>query len=174
MSRAPAGGRTVVIPRPVDYFEIGVFATCLISGVTTLIRYQDLAAASVKLYPWGAGVVFLIALVAGGATGLISYAFKTIMGPKLELAGLTLLVAFCLAYTVWTPIAVGMRGINLILFMGVLIWIPGLFTRNRLKRYIRDLESIEGKHSLGGRESEGSATNASTMGNRRVRRRRDR
>lgn len=165
--------QTVVIPRPVDYFEIGAFAICALYGVLTLPWYQQLAATSLKAYPGGGGIIFLVLLVAGGATGLISYRFKTIKGPKLELAGLTLLVVLCIAYTVWTPIAVGVRGIGLILFMGVLIAIPGFFTRKRLIRYIHQLESIESSQGLGGEESGASAKDTAGMGDRIFRRRRN-
>lgn len=173
MARAHDNRLTVVISRPVDYFEVGVFAICFIYGVLALARW-DLAAMSLKLFPWSGGVVFLSALVAGGATGLISYGFKTIMGPRLELAGLTLLVSFCLAYTVWTPIVLGERGIGLVLFMGLLIWIPGLFERKRLKKYITRLESIEGNSTTSQKESGKRAADTSPMGHRNPGHRRNR
>jgi hypothetical protein len=50
---------------------------------------------------------FETALVVSGATGLVSFAFKMIKGPKLELAGLTLPVVPCLAYSSWASFAVG-------------------------------------------------------------------
>lgn len=170
----PQPVRTVVIPRPVDYFEVGAFTVCAIYGIVTLIRYQDLAAASVKIYPGVGGLVFLALLVVGGATGLISYVIKTIMGPKLELAGLTLLVILCLAYSLWTPFSVGARGIGLLLFMGILIGIPGFFTRRRLIRYIKELESIENPDPMGGKGSGTSDSNNSPMGSSSIWRRRNR
>lgn len=164
---------TVVITRPIDYFEVGVFVICVLYGVITLSRYQELASNAVKLYPWPGGVIFLTALVVGGATGLISFTFKTIKGPKLELAGLTLLVVFCLAYSLWASFAVGARGVGLLLWMGILIAGPGYFTRRRLARYIHRLESIESDDSrLGGKESGSHAKDNHGVDHRRFRRRR--
>lgn len=159
-----------VIARRVDYFEVGVFGICALYGTITLTSFQELAATSVKMYPGIGGVAFLAMLVVGGATGLISYAFKTIIGPKLELAGLTLLVLLCIAYSLWTPFSVGLRGIGLLLFMGVLIAIPGFFTCRRLSRYIDEVEAIEHYHRMGGEESENDA-DSDAMGSRRGRRR---
>jgi hypothetical protein len=163
---------TVVITRPVDYFEIGVFVICVLYGVITLTRYQELASNAVKLYPGVGGVIFLVVLVVGGATGLVSFAFKTIKGPKLELAGLTLLVVFCLAYSLWASITVGARGIGLLLWMGILIAGPGYLTRRRLARYIHRLESIENDSRLGGKENGSHAKDDHGVDHRRFRRRR--
>lgn len=165
--------KTMVIPRPVDYFEVGVFGVCALYGVITLVRYQDLAATSVKMYPGYGGIVFLALLVAGGATGLVSFTIKTIMGPKLELAGLTLLVVLCIAYSLWTPFSVGTRGIGLLLFMGILIAIPGYFTRRRLARYIDEVEALQTNRRMGGEES-GNRDTDHAMDSRHTRRRRRR
>lgn len=172
MARTPDDRRPMVITRQIDYFEIGVFGICALYGVITLARYQDLAATSVKMYPGMGGVIFLGGLVAGGATGLVSYAFKTIIGPKLEVAGLTLLVVLCLTYSLWTPFSVGLRGIGLLLFMGILIAIPGFFTRRRILRYIQRVELIEKDHSLlGVEENESHAEGNNGMDHRRFWRR---
>jgi hypothetical protein len=145
MSRKPNSELTVI--RVIDYFEVGSFAICTLYGLIALVRYDQVAAASVKMYPGAGGVIFLAMLTLGGATGLFSYGFHTITGLKLELAGLTLLIPLCIAYAVWTPFSVGIpRGLGLILFMGVLIGIPGFFTRRRLKRYIANLESTQRRH----------------------------
>lgn len=170
MSNAPTPSDRVVIPRRVDYFEVGVFGVCCLYGAITMARYQDLAATSVKMYPGVGGMVFLVMLAVGGLTGLISFGFKTIMGPKLELASLTLLVLLCIAYSLWTPFSVGMRGIGLLLFMGILIAVPGYFTSRRLSEYIRNLEAIERGQQLGGRESGISDDASNAMDSRRSRR----
>jgi len=162
--------KVMVISRPVDYFEVGAFGICAFYGVIALSKYQELAATSIKMYPGAGGVIFLFLLIVGGATGLVSFAFKTITGPRVELAGLTLLVILCLAYSVWTPFSVGVRGIGLLLFMGILIGIPGIFTRRRLIRYINRLESIEGHSRLGEREGNARATDTHAMGHRVFRR----
>ena len=143
MAQIPGINDPVVIPRRIDYFEVGVFSICAAYGIMALASYSTLAATAIRMYPGWGGRLFLALLVAGGATGLISYAFKTIMGPRLELAGLTLLVLLCIAYSLWTPFSVGLRGIGLLLFMGVLIAIPGYFTCRRIRRDIGALEAIE-------------------------------
>lgn len=147
MSDTPRKVEPVVIPRPVDYFELGVFVFCVLYGAISLAQYSQVAATSVKLYPGWGGVAFLALLVAGGATGLVSYLFKTIKGPRLELAGLTLLVLLCIAYALWTPFSVGLRGIGLMLSMTTLIAVPGYCTVRRLRKYISDVEAIARNHS---------------------------
>jgi hypothetical protein len=149
----------IVIPRRVDYFEVGIFAYASLYGVVSIVNYGELAARSVRVYPGIGGVVFLALLAVGGLTGLISFAYKTITGPKLELASLTLLVVLCIAYSLWTPFSVGWQGIGLILSMALLIAGPGYFACKRLAKYIHELEDIQDKHRMGGEESGTSDTN---------------
>lgn len=144
----------IPIPRHIDYFEVGAFAICALYGVITLIRYDHLGTASaLKLYPWGGGIVYLGMLIIGGITGLVGHVLRSLMGLKLELAGLTLLVLLCLAYTLWTPFSVGWAGIGLVLFMGILIAVPGFFARRRLAKYIDKVEAIQRDRETGGEES---------------------
>ncbi len=135
-------GRKLAVVRTIDHFEVGAFALCALYGTIALVRYNDVAATSVKMYPGLGGMIFLALLAIGGGTGLFSFTLRTIRGLQLELASLTLLVPLCLAYVVWTPFSVGLRGLGLVLFMGVLIGLPGFFTRRRLKKYIENLEEL--------------------------------
>lgn len=169
MAQIPRKSNPVVIPRRIDYFEVGVFSICALYGIIALSSYSTLAATAIRMYPGWGGRLFLALLIAGGATGLISYAFKTIMGPRLELAGLTLLVLLCIAYSLWTPFSVGLRGIGLLLFMGVLIAIPGFFTCRRIGRDIGELEAIEEQGMTVDREG-GSSAIIHAVGGRRTRR----
>lgn len=153
MSDNPETRHRVVIPRRVDYFEVGVFGFASLYGTITFLNYSHLASRSTQLYPGVGGKAFLVMLAVGGITGLVSFAFKTIMGPKLELASLTLLVLLCIAYTLWTPFSVGIQGIGLLLSLALLIAVPGYFTRRRLVRYVHELEAIEKDHATGGEES---------------------
>lgn len=163
----------IPIPRHVDYFEVGVFAICALYGVITLIRYDQLAAASsLKQYPGWGGIIYLVLLTVGGLTGLAGHTLRSLMGLKLELAGLTLLVMLCLAYTLWTPLSVGWAGIGLVLFMGILVAVPGYFARRRLAKYIDKVEAIQQFRAMGGEESGDLATNSNAMGSRRHWRRR--
>jgi hypothetical protein len=157
MLPVPEQQKPVVIPRRIDYFELGVFSFATLYGVITLVNYSSLAARSVQVYPGVGGKVFLIMLAVGGCTGLVSFAFRSLMGLKLELASLTLLVCLCLAYTLWTPFSVGVQGIGLLLSLAVLIGIPGYFTRRRLLNLIHYVEGIARDQHMGGRESEARA-----------------
>lgn len=171
MSESPAVDQPVVIPRRVDYFEVGVFAYSSLYGVVTLVNYTDLASRAVKIYPGIGGVVFLALLVVGGVTGLASFAYKTVTGPKLELASLTLLVILCITYGLWSLVSIGTQGVGLLLSMTLLIAFPGAFARKRLAKYVRDLEAIVKKQRMGGRESEtGDAVDAVDSSNFRGRR----
>jgi hypothetical protein len=144
----------IPIPRHIDYFEVGAFAICTLYGVITLIRYDQLSMASpLKQYPGWGGIIYLALLTVGGATGLAGHALRSLIGLKLELAGLTLLVLLCLAYTLWTPFSVGWAGTGLLLFMGMLVTVPGFFARRRLSRYIDKVEAIQRDRQMGGEES---------------------
>lgn len=156
----------IPIPRHVDYFEVGVFAICALYGTVTMIRYDQLASISLKAYPGWGGMIYLALLTTGGITGLAGHTLKSLMGLKLELAGLTLLVLLCLAYTVWTPFSAGLRGFGLLLFMGILIAVPGYFTRRRLAKYIDKVEAIQRDRQLGGEESGSIVSNSDSMGGR--------
>lgn len=131
----------VVIVRPIDYFEIGVFLYSTAWGVVSLIRF-DLAAMSLRAYPGQGGRIFLVLLIIGGVIGLYSWTVKTINGPRLERAALTFLSLLCLAYVVWTPFSVGVRGISFLLAMAVLIAGPGGFKVRHLSRSIQSMEEI--------------------------------
>lgn len=145
MSQVNQGRVPMVIPRPIDYFEVYVSIFCIIWGGVSLARYSQVAATSVKMYPGWGGVAFLVLLVVGGATVLASFLFKTILGPRLEQAGLTSLVILCLAFGLWTPFSVGARGLGLLLSLVILIAAPGLHTLRRLRKYIRAVEAINDK-----------------------------
>lgn len=136
----------IVIPRPVDYFEVYVSIFCIVWGGVSLARYSQVAATSVKMYPGWGGVAFLVLLVVGGATVLVSFLFKTILGPRLEQAGLTSLVILCLAFGLWTPFSVGARGLGLLLSLVILIAAPAWHTLRRLRKYIKRLEAIDDRH----------------------------
>lgn len=131
----------VVFIRPFDYFEMAVFLYSTAWGVVSLSRY-DLAASSLRAYPGLGGPIFLVLLIIGGVIGLYSWTLKTITGPRLERAALTLLSLLCLAYVVWTPFSVGVRGISFILAMAILIAGPGALKTRRLTREIRRMEEI--------------------------------
>lgn len=131
----------VVIVRPFDYFEIGVFLYATLWGVVSLFRY-DLAASSLRAYPGHGGLIFLALLIIGGVIGLYSWTLKTITGPRLERSALTFLSLLCLAYVVWTPFSVGVRGISFLLAMAILIAGPGGLKARRLTREIRKMEEI--------------------------------
>lgn len=142
----------VVIVRPVDYFEIGVFIYALLWGVVSIVRY-DVAASALRMYPGHGGFLFLCLLILGGVIGLYSWTLKTITGPRLERAALTFLALLCLAYVVWTPFSVGVRGITLLLAMAILIAGPGAFKARRLSREIRKMEELAekaGRQDAGG------------------------
>lgn len=154
----------LIVPRYIEYFEAGVFSMCTIYGLVTLVNYGQLAPTAAKLYPGPGGVIFLALLFIGGLTGLSSYAMKTIMGLKVELASLTLLVTLCVAYSLWTPFSAGTRGVGLLLWMGILIAIPGYLTRRRLAKMIKSLESMITSAQAGEREAEESDTTGDTGG----------
>lgn len=131
----------VVIVRPVDFFEIGVFCYAILWGVFSLIRY-DVATNALRMYPVGGGLIFLSLLVLGGLVGLYSWTLKTITGPRLERAALTFLAFLCLAYVVWTPFSVGVRGMTLLLAMAILIAGPGAFKARRLGHDIKEMQAL--------------------------------
>lgn len=131
----------VVIVRPVDFFEIGVFSYATLWGVVSLTRY-DLATNALRMYPGHGGLVFLCLLVLGGLVGLYSWTMKTITGPRLEQAALTFLAFLCLAYVVWTPFSVGARGMTFLLAMAILIAGPGAFKARRLGHEIKEMQAV--------------------------------
>lgn len=162
----------IPIPRHVDYFEVGAFGVCALYGLITLVRYDQLASIALKAYPSPGGLIYVTLLTAGGVTGLAGHVLKSLTGLRLELAGLTLLVLLCVAYTLWTPFSAGWRGVGLLMFMGILIAVPGFFARRRLAKYIHKVEDIQNERQAGGGESEGRGINSGSdsMGGRTHRR----
>lgn len=134
----------VVIVRPVDYFEIGVFLYAFAWGVVSLVRY-DVAAMALRAYPGQGGRIFLALLILGGGIGLYSWTVKSITGPRLEQAALTFLALLCLAYVVWTPFSVGVRGMTFLLAMAILIAGPGALKARRLTKDIRQMQDLARK-----------------------------
>lgn len=160
----------VTFVRTVEPFRIAVYLFAVLWGSLTILNFGQSANSAIRQYPGMGGWIFLVLLTIGGATSLLSYLMKTVVGLKVEVAGLTLLILLCLAYTVWTPFSVGfLRGLGLQLSMLILIAIPGYFVRRAMVRYISSLEQLEQQHA-GGKESGSNAVNSGRVDRRDYRR----
>jgi hypothetical protein len=132
----------LVIGREIEPFEVAVLTISLMYGLVATFRY-DLAATSVRMYPGYGGRFFLVLLALGGLVGLMGVLNRSRWGMRLEGAGLTLLSILGLAYGLWTPFSVGARGVGLLLFLGVLLFVPSAVLARRLRRYLRRAEEME-------------------------------
>lgn len=140
MSAIPnSARRTIAVPRERNPFELWLMAATLLYGLVCSVAY-DLAATSIRMYPGLGGRLFLVLLVVGSAVTLTGLAMRTANGLRVELAGLTILVGLCLAYIVWAGFSVGLRGVGLVLFMGVAIAGPGIQRGIQLRRKLGDID----------------------------------
>lgn len=133
-------GRVIALPRERSPFQVCVLAVGLLYAIVTTIWYGSLAATSVKMFPAPGGRIFLVLLGLGCGSTLVGLWQRGIQGLQVERAGLWLLVCLCLSYTLWTPFAVGVRGIGLMLWMGILLALPSAIVAVRLGRQIKDAE----------------------------------
>lgn len=136
----------LIIGRETEPFEAAVLAMSLLYGLLGTFKY-DLAATSIRMYPWYGGRIFLVLLALGALVGLMGLLNRSRWGMRLEGAGLSLLSILGLAYAIWTPFSVGTRGFGLILFLGILLFAPSLVLALRLRRYLKRVEALEGKQS---------------------------
>lgn len=130
----------VYAQRTVEPFEVATLAVSLLYGCLGLVLYEQVASRSIKLYPLLGGRVFLALLAVGAATALAGLSRNNLRGLRLERAGLWLLVWLGAAYTVWTPFAVGWRGVGLVLSFGMLLFVPGAVVAWRRGRLIAEVE----------------------------------
>lgn len=140
MSITDSEGHVVALPREREPFQVCALAVSLLYAATSTVAYDRMAATSIKLYPFSGGRVFLALLGVGAATALAGLYNPSLRGLRVEMAGLTLLVFLCASYVLWTPFSVGLRGLGLMLFMGVLIAAPGAIRVRRLREQIRAAE----------------------------------
>jgi hypothetical protein len=130
----------VLAERQVDPFEAGVLVLCLLYGGLGLAWFDRFAGRAVKLYPYIGGRVFLAMLFIGSVTALLGLTRSTVTGLRLERAGLWLLVSLGAGYAVWTPLAVGWSALSVILFFGILLFVPGAVVAWRRGRLIAQVE----------------------------------
>lgn len=136
--RDPEG--RVLAERTIDPFEAGVLVLALIYGGLGLAWFDRFAGRVVKLYPVIGGHAFLALLFLGSLTALLGLVRSTLAGLRLERAGLWLLVSLGGGYAVWTPLAVGWGALSLILFFGIMLFVPGAVVARRRGRLIRQVE----------------------------------
>lgn len=134
------GGQVLALPRDAEPFQVGVLVMCLFYGLIGSMFYEQLAATPIRRYPEPGGRVFLALLALGALTALLGLVRDTLQGLRLERAGLWLLVCLCAAYSIWTPFAVGFRGLPLMMFLGILVTVPGYVLVRRRTRQIRAAE----------------------------------
>lgn len=139
----------VLAERRVDPFEVGVLVLGMLYGGLGLAWFDRFAGRAIQLYPLIGGRVFLAMLFIGSVTALAGLSRGTLRGLRLERAGLWLLVSLGAAYTLWTPVVVGWRGLSLILFFGIMLFVPGAFVAYRRGKLIAEVE-----HVIGGARSE--------------------
>lgn len=135
-------GKVLALPREADPFQVAALSLCLLYGTLASAFYDELSATSVRLYPGIGGRVFLAGLILGSLTALAGIRIKNLRGMRLERSGLLLLVTLCGLYTVWTPFSVGWRGLGLILWMGILVSVPGYVVARRRGRQIKAAERV--------------------------------
>jgi hypothetical protein len=140
MSITDGEGRVLALPRERDPFMVCVLAVCVLYASIALVFYDQLAATSIRMYPYFGGRVFLVLLGLGSLTASIGVHLRSVTGMRAERAGLNLLAVVCATYALWTPFAIGSRGLPLILFMGVMIAVPSYVAARRLGRQIRQAE----------------------------------
>lgn len=138
----PGGDGNVMVTREVDPFELGVLLVSLAYGLICLAAFEKFAATSIKLYPFYTGRVFVALLVVGSMAALLGVAMRSLLGLRLELAGLTLLCALGASYTLWTPFTVGARGMGLVLFLGMVITFPSFVVARRRRKQVEALEAL--------------------------------
>lgn len=140
MTVTPEG--RLIIGREVEPFELCVLLLSLTYGLLGMFRY-DLAATSIRMYPGYGGRAFLVLLALGALVGLAGVANRSRWGMRLEHAGLMLLSLLGFGYALWTPFSVGSRGAGLLLFLGVLLFVPSLWLALRLRKYLRRAEALD-------------------------------
>jgi hypothetical protein len=124
-------GGPLAVPREVEPFQVATLFLSLFYGVVASAWYEQVASTSIKLYPGPGGRIFLAGLVLGSLTALLGIRNKTLRGIRVERSGLLLLALWGSLYAVWTPFAIGWRGLGLILWMGLLISVPGYIVARR-------------------------------------------
>lgn len=135
-------GHVLGLAREPDPFEVATLFLCLIYGALGSIMYDRLAGRSIKLYPFFGGRVFLVLLTIGSTTALFGLARNNLRGLRLERAGLWLLVSLGASYAVWTPFSVGWAGLPLIMFFGIMLWLPGTVVAVRRGKLITQAEAV--------------------------------
>jgi hypothetical protein len=144
MSITDSQGHVVALPREREPFQVCALAVSLLYAVVGTAAYERLAATSIRLFPFSGGRVFLILLGVGALTALAGLYTRSLRGMRVEMAGLTLLVSLCFSYVLWTPFSVGLRGLGLMLYMGVLIMVPAAIRVRRLRGQIKAAEEALG------------------------------
>lgn len=140
MSITDSEGHLVALPREREPFQVCALVVSLLYAATATVAYERLAATSIRMYPFSGGRVFLALLGVGAATALAGLYTSSLRGLRVEMAGLTLLVFLCVSYVLWTPFSVGVRGLGLMLYMGVLIAVPAAVRVRRLRGQIKAAE----------------------------------
>lgn len=140
MTTTPDG--RLLIGRAPEPFEIGALLLAFTYGVLCTIRY-DLAATSIREYPGVGGRVFVGLLALGALVALTGVMNRSLWGIRLESAGLTIIGCLGAAYALWAPFSIGLRGLGLILFLGVLLAGPSMWVVLRLRRYIKAAEQLK-------------------------------
>lgn len=149
----------LVIGREIEPFEVAVLVMSLLYGLLGTFKY-DLAATSIRMYPGYGGRIFLVLLALGALIGLMGVVNRSRWGMRLEGAGLTLLSILGLAYAIWTPFSVGARGIGLLMFLGLILFVPSLILALRLRRYLLRAEALETKQENNGGRLDGTRPEA--------------
>lgn len=137
MTAANRDGPIVAVPKP-DPFRVAVLVVCALYAAFGSVWWDRLASTSLKLYPYQGGRVFLILLGVGAGTALGGMTVKSLPAVRVQAAGMWLLTSTGMAFTVWTPFAVGARGLPAMLFAGVLVAIPALVVARRLGRCLAE------------------------------------
>jgi hypothetical protein len=130
-------------------FEVSILLVCLLYGVAGLAFYNRVSSTSIRLYPAPGGFIFLAALAVGAVValyGLFGRHWQTAQGVRTERAGLVMLTGMSVAFAAWTPFAVGARGVNILLFLGVAVAVPCVWRLCQIGRFLQALakEDTEG------------------------------
>lgn len=131
----------ILLERKVEPFEVGVLLICLLYGGLGQVWFERLAGRAIKLYPVLGGRAFLALLFLGSLTALAGLALPTIRGLRMEHAGLWLLVYLGAGYAVWTPFSAGVAGLPLMLFFGMMLFVPGFFVARKRGKLIQAAEN---------------------------------